>query len=106
MDSYVLVQQALKDIHRHSFKNREEIQSSVLCHCFACKEASASSHVTEWADDGDTALCPRCGIDSVIGDASGFEMTPALLQQMSTFWFEDKFIGSNFDWGLLSDDEE
>jgi hypothetical protein len=35
----------------------------------------------------DTAMCPRCGIDSVIGSASGIDLTPEFLRKMHDFWF-------------------
>jgi hypothetical protein len=31
---------------------------------------------------GQTALCPRCGIDAVIGSASGYPITQDFLQRM------------------------
>ena len=31
--------------------------------------------ILEWTDDDQTALCPNCGIDSVIGDKSGYPVT-------------------------------
>ncbi len=34
-----------------------------------------------------TAICPRCGIDSVIGDKSGFALTPTFLAEMKKAWF-------------------
>jgi hypothetical protein len=34
-----------------------------------------------------TAPCPRCGIDCVIGDKSGFAITPKFLAEMSKAWF-------------------
>jgi len=105
MDSYVLTRKALQQIHNHSFENHEEIKKSIICYCFYCKEASASSQVEDWADEDQTALCPLCGIDAVVGDAAGFEMTPALLQTMHEFWFEQKFVGDDFDWGLLEPTE-
>ena len=33
------------------------------------------------------ALCPSCGIDSVIGDASGFPITEEFLVAMEARWF-------------------
>ena len=99
--SYVLAKKALRQIHNHSFKNQEEISKSLICYCFHCKRASASSQITKWVDDGETATCPRCGIDSMIGDASGYEMTGPLMEEMHTFWFEMKFVGDDFDWDLL-----
>jgi hypothetical protein len=39
-------------------------------------------------DDGSCAVCPRCGIDSVIGDASGLPVAePAFLDEMNRHWF-------------------
>jgi hypothetical protein len=34
-----------------------------------------------------TARCPRCGIDSVIGSASGYPITREFLQTMKSYWF-------------------
>jgi acetone carboxylase gamma subunit len=36
---------------------------------------------------GTTALCPYCGIDSVIGDKSGFPITKEFLEKMYQHWF-------------------
>jgi hypothetical protein len=44
-------------------------------------------HIQEWIDGGQTALCPSCGIDSVIGDASGFPITEEFLAAMESRWF-------------------
>ena len=34
-----------------------------------------------------TAWCPFCGIDAVIGDASGYEITEELLKEMNEVFF-------------------
>jgi hypothetical protein len=47
-----------------------------------------ASEITDWIDDGATAKCPRCGIDSVIGAASGFPTSRLFLQKMHKYWFE------------------
>ncbi|MFT3808618.1 MAG: hypothetical protein QM698_01740 [Micropepsaceae bacterium] len=46
--------------------------------------------IEDWCDDDDTALCPKCGIDSVIGDASGFPVERAFLIQMRARYFENE----------------
>lgn len=113
-DSYVLVKSALDAIHKHSFDNKAEIDQSKVCHCFYCKSEFSPSAITRWvvngrqgkplkrADKGakseETALCPKCGIDSVIGDSSGYDMTPALLHAMHEFWFERKVLPEDFDY--------
>jgi len=43
--------------------------------------------ISEWIDDGQTALCPKCEIDSVIGTASGFPITHEFLMRMHEHWF-------------------
>ena len=38
----------------------------------------------EWIDeDGITALCPECGMDAVIGDASGYTVDKNLMKEMN-----------------------
>jgi acetone carboxylase gamma subunit len=39
--------------------------------------------------DGRTAVCPRCGIDSVIGSAAGYPLTREFLSAMEQYWFGD-----------------
>jgi len=48
----------------------------------------------EWIDPvddptlpGQTALCPGCGIDSLIGDQSGRPITTQFLDAMRAHWF-------------------
>jgi hypothetical protein len=43
--------------------------------------------IVKWVDRGKTALCPRCGIDSVIGEASGCAISLAFLERMKAYWF-------------------
>ncbi|KAB0489149.1 cytoplasmic protein, partial [Pseudomonas vancouverensis] len=38
-------------------------------------------------DGGNTALCPKCGIDSVIGSASNAPVNPEFLLKMYEHWF-------------------
>jgi hypothetical protein len=85
--------------HRHSIRHRGEIEASGACGCFYCLAVFPPSEVREWIDwpadtpaaqenaRGQTALCPRCGIDSVIGDASGYPVTPGFLGRMEARWF-------------------
>ena len=78
--------------HKRSAKHRAEIEASSGCGCFYCKNTFAPGEIVEWTDTdnagvGQTALCPRCGIDSVIGDRSGFPITPEFLATMHKAWF-------------------
>ena len=44
--------------------------------------------ITEWLEDETgTALCPHCGIDSIIGNYTGFPITTDFLKKMNDYWF-------------------
>ena len=73
--------------HDHCSRHRAEVLASTACGCFYCEQAFPPGEIEDWVDDGETALCPRCGIDSVIGDASGFAITAEMLKEMRGYWF-------------------
>lgn len=74
--------------HKHSVKHRAEIEASSICGCFFCSETFAPSEIKNWVDRKQTARCPHCGIDSVIGDASGYPVTDKeFLKAMQVYWF-------------------
>jgi len=43
--------------------------------------------VDKWEGVGQTALCPNCSIDSVIGSESGYPITRSFLERMKGHWF-------------------
>lgn len=77
--------------HRHSIRHRNEVLASSLCGCFYCGAIFPPSEISDWTDAwegaGQTALCPRCGIDSVIGSESGYPVTSEFLAAMQAHWF-------------------
>jgi hypothetical protein len=77
----------LEAAHRHSFKNREVIQAGGDCGCFFCLKTFDALSVTKWTDDGQTALCPFCGIDSVLS-VNVDSIDPSFLRQMHRRFFE------------------
>lgn len=74
--------------HKLSSHNRQEIAKSEACGCFYCLAVFGPSEIEEWVDNDDTALCPRCGIDSVLGSASGFPIEKEFLRRMKVRWFD------------------
>lgn len=78
---------ALRDAHQHTIHNREEVEKSSTCHCIACQTSFKPSDIDDYADAGDTALCPNCDCDAVIGDACGIELCDELLQQLHDKYF-------------------
>lgn len=67
--------------------------ASDRCGCFYCRSTFLPGDILDWVEmdadgNGKTALCPRCGIDAVIGSASGVSLDPDFLARMHEFWFE------------------
>ena len=62
-------------ISKASFENHDSVRGSAMCGCYHCCSIFPSSEMTweDWIQDrhGMTAVCPRCHIDSVLGDAAG-----------------------------------
>jgi hypothetical protein len=80
----------LVEAHGHSRMHKEEIARSGMCGCFHCLGVFSPSRIEGWCDQGETALCPLCGADSVIGDGSGLPVTEAqFLSSMRLHWFEN-----------------
>jgi hypothetical protein len=80
---------ALQSAHEHSWRHRSEIEKSGLCGCFFCLAVYRPAEIEEWIDEGTCAMCPRCGIDAVIGEASGLPVSErAFLAAMRKRWFD------------------
>lgn len=78
------------DAHKHSADHRAKVEASDQCACFYCMSVFSPSRIEEWIDDERTALCPNCGIDSVIGTAAGFTLNTRFLTAMHQLWFRTK----------------
>ena len=74
-----------------SIRNEESIRKSNLCGCFHCisispvADVKLSEMVVE-KDGSRTAICPICGIDAVLGDAS-VEITAEILEVLNEHFF-------------------
>ena len=77
----------LEKIYQHSKNNRAEILKSKTCGCFYCKKIFSPKEIKNWLKKENTALCPYCTIDTVVGDASGVEITSGLLEEMHKRYF-------------------
>lgn len=81
----------LKRAHKESIYHESRILKSKLCGCFYCKETFEPNKILEWTDEGSkkgkTAMCPSCGIDSVLDDEFPIENIDFLIQ-MNRLWFQ------------------
>jgi hypothetical protein len=79
----------LKEAHKHCAQHENEVKGSSVCGCFYCRTTFPAGEIKDWVDDEPpTAICPRCGVDSVIGDASRYPVDdPKFLSAMHSYWF-------------------
>jgi len=68
-------------------RHRAVLEASAKCACFFCFRAFAASEIKAWIDAETTALCPRCGVDAVLGDASGASISDGFLRKMHQHYF-------------------
>jgi hypothetical protein len=88
-------EEMLNEAHKHSFGNKDEILKSEVCGCFYCfktyppSEIKDEYFIPESKEGGKSTLwCAKCGIDSVIGSASGFPVSEnEFLRAMNDNWF-------------------
>ena len=77
----------LDKAHKYSSNHRRELEKDNICGCFFCLKIYNPTEIEEWTDGGKTAICPKCDIDSVIGESSGFPITKEFLIAMNKKWF-------------------
>jgi len=76
------------DAHKFASNHREILLKDKLCGCFYCLKIFKPSEINEWVEyGGGTAICPYCGIDSVIGESSRYPITEKFLLKMNKYWF-------------------
>ena len=85
---------AIVKAHHFSSGNMPALENDKLCGCFYCLKIFSPTEITEFLqyddipiDKDGTALCPYCGIDSVIGESSGYPITEEFLKKMKKYWF-------------------
>jgi hypothetical protein len=77
----------LVEAHKHASKHRAELEASGRCACFFCFRSFPPSAIKVWTDASQTALCPLCGVDSVLGSESSHRLDEAFLRKMHQHCF-------------------
>lgn len=81
-------QNYLKMLHRQSIGNKVRLADAKDCGCYFCFSHFAVAEVEYWDDEDDqTAVCPHCGIDSVIGEYEEQRVPDDLLKAMKERYF-------------------
>lgn len=81
--------------HHHSNNHMDTLKQDKVCGCFYCLRIFSPSQIEEWIVDDNpcdktgTAICPFCGVDSIIGESSGYPITQSFLRGMKKCWFDE-----------------
>lgn len=63
------------------------MQKYNICDYFYHLKIFNPNEITEWIDDVfGTAICPYCGIDSVIRESNGYLITTEFLKKIKQYW--------------------
>lgn len=72
-------------VSKATFKNFAAVRESEIAACLYCKTTMNVEEICEYIVENveeKTALCPKCGIDVIVPDVSGFPITDVM-------WLED-----------------
>lgn len=77
---------SVKEAARTAFKNKEAIQHTKVCSCYACCSTFAPEEIEEWTDNYLTPICPKCNIDAVLP----LKVDVKRLKEIQEYWFGGK----------------
>ena len=77
----------MERLHAYASHNKKMIGKSNKCYCFYCKSVFENGEVETYLAEEKTALCPKCGIDSVIPDSIDEKIDEAIISEMHDYWF-------------------
>lgn len=78
----------LIEAKRHSVRNWADLRRSTICGCYSCGTIFLSNEIYDWIGldgknpDNATAICPFCGINSVIAESSSYPLKKEFLDYM------------------------
>lgn len=90
--------------YRYTTNNHAQIAASTVCGCCNCVAVFRPDDIVGWTglevhnmDDPQaigqqTAMCPRCGSEAVLGDGCGFPINANFLARMNEAWFQRTMI--------------
>jgi hypothetical protein len=55
--------------------------AGVACRCFHFRRAFSAGRIDQMIDDGETALCPNCGVDAMVSSQAD-RLSNALIRQL------------------------
>lgn len=78
----------INDLPKLALKNRQAINQSKNAGCFHCLKLFPIEEIKLYTDNDQTAICPYCNTDCVIGDYCGWQITNESLKIANKFWYQ------------------
>ncbi len=78
-----------------SFKNKNILIKFENCSCYYCLKTFKTAEIDEYIDDESTALCPYCGVDSVVCFEDGSLPSIEVLKEWHQFSFSSTGVSFN-----------
>lgn len=87
-------QKTIDDILAHTKGNESDILHSNRCACLFCRQRYDARKVSDWSNEGNkiSAVCPECGMPTVVGDASGYTFDHDELKELNERLFGIDFM--------------
>lgn len=88
-------QDPLEQLYQRSKNNDGEILNSDVCSCFFCRQTYSARDVCDWVSDDEgnmNAICPVCGMDSVIGDRKEGRLDHDTLKALNLRYFGPNYM--------------
>ena len=84
----------IKLVKKHMHNNEVEILHSETCSCIFCRQQYSARNISDWVNDknGMNAICPECGMDTVVGDASKLSLDKELLKELNLALYGEDYM--------------
>jgi hypothetical protein len=73
----------VSDALKKATRNRSKIKDDTQCGCYQCLSVIPGREIREWTDNSKTAICPKCGVDSLIPGMTD----ETYLKEANAYWF-------------------
>lgn len=84
-DSILEKQMKIKELIIAATDNKDALSKVEDCTCYYCAKSFKVAEIVEWCDNGLTALCPVCKVDSIV---PGNDYDEDFLVEANNYWFE------------------
>jgi hypothetical protein len=72
----------------NSFHNKKDLEENMVASCYYCCRIFLRTQIVSFVDNGATAICPHCGVDSVISGAIPQEELNKISRMMFSYSYE------------------